>query len=93
MPTKEPKVITISFQKAMAIVAGAILTSIVGTVFTTASVLNSDHFAIINNTEAIGELKVNCVTKDKYELQVEVFNKKMDEMNNGLKEIMNYLKE
>ena len=88
---KSEKIITISFQKAMAILAGAILSSIAGTIVTTATVLNSDHFAIINNAEAIGVLEETCVNKEGYEIQLKHINDKLEDLQGSFKEVMKLL--
>lgn len=46
-PTQSGKIIEISYNKALGIIAGAILTAMVGTAFTVARILNTDHFTII----------------------------------------------
>ena len=63
---KTKKTIEISFNWAVTIFVGAILTGLVGGAFTVGSILNSDHFTLAANVEDTKELKDNYQTLIRY---------------------------
>lgn len=65
----QQKIIEISYWKAVSIVAGAVLVSIVGTAFTIGSTLNSDHFLLARTVDKVDELDQTTVKEDVYEIQ------------------------
>jgi len=54
---KTKKTIEISFNWAVTLFVGAILTGLVGGAFSVGTILNSDHFALAANVEDTQELK------------------------------------
>ena len=54
----------ISAWKAISILAGAVLVSIVGTAFTVANTVNSDHFLTVSNTDRISAIEKTTVRQD-----------------------------
>lgn len=90
MPKKkdcEEKIFTISLQKAMAIIVGAILTSVVGTAFTVGSILNSDHFTTMANAKEIEILTNNKIDRSVYEANQVALKEDITEMMADIKVI------
>lgn len=90
MPKKkdcEEKIFTISLQKALAIVVGAVLTSVVGTAFTVGSILNSDHFTTLANAREIEVLTTNKMDKAVYEANQVALKEDLTEMKTDIKAI------
>lgn len=56
--------IQVSFWKAAATVATAVLVSVVGTAFALAGTLNSDHFLTVSNTDRISAIEKTTVRQD-----------------------------
>ncbi len=54
----------ISAWKAISILAGAVLVSVVGTAFAVAGTLNSDHFLTVSNTDRISAIEETSVRQD-----------------------------
>lgn len=80
------KVLEISFNKAIAILAGAVLTSIVGTAFTVFRILNTDHFVLANTVEDVETLKNTTVNKEVYRAESVALYSKVDTMEKNLTE-------
>lgn len=66
--------------KALAIVGGSILVSIVGTAFAVGSTLNSDHFLTVSNTDRISAIEKTTVRQD-------VLTEQLTPMREDIKEI------
>lgn len=81
---KTQKIIEIGYWKAVSIVSGAILVSIVGTAFSVGTVLNSDHFALVRAVDDISDLKVVKLDKQVYELQYEYIRQQLDEIKKAV---------
>lgn len=54
----------ISAWKAVSILAGSVLVSVVGTAFALAGTLNSDHFLTVSNTDRISAIEKTTVRQD-----------------------------
>ena len=63
---KAKKTIEISFNWAVTVIVGTLLTGLVGGAFTVGSILNSDHFALAATIEDTQELKTNYQTLIRY---------------------------
>lgn len=86
MQEEENKYIKVSFWKALAIVAGAILVSVVGTAFTIANTGVSDHFLLVRAVERIDELEENVIPKDEILIRLDVLNERIRVNNELIKE-------
>lgn len=62
--TNHEQAYQISAWKAISIIGGAVIVSIVGTAFTAFAVINSDHFLLVSNTDRISALELSTVRKD-----------------------------
>jgi len=80
MVNKNEKTITISFQKALAILAGSILTGIVATAFTIISTLNTDHFVLLNATQRIDTIEANYVPRTELEQRLSDICNRLDRL-------------
>ena len=92
MAQKSQKTIETTLNRAIAIVSGAGITGLVGGVFIGISILNSDHFAIINNTNAIERIEKqeiavltkNKLDKEEFNIQIVNLNRQLNTIQLGL---------
>jgi prefoldin subunit 5 len=76
----------ISFWRALAIISGAILVSVVGTAFTTITILNTDHFTIVGLGHRVSALETITVRQD-------VLSEQLSPMRNDISEIKSDIKQ
>ena len=63
--TQENKsIVTVSFNRAVAIIAGAVISGLVGGIFTGVSITRSTAFTVNSHTNAIEVLSSECARKD-----------------------------
>lgn len=83
----EQKIIQVSFWKAATILASAVLVSIVGTAFTVARVINSDHFLLARTVDDVAELKTGKLDVAIYEIQQQQITKDLEEIKRMIREL------
>ena len=82
---KDQKVYQTTLNRAIAIVGGAVLIGLVGGLFAGINILNTDHFVLINNSNAIERIeKQEIVSLDKNKLDKEEFNIQITNLNRQL---------
>lgn len=81
MPESEAKYIQVSFWKALAIVSGSVLVSVVGTAFTIANTGVSDHFLLVRAVERIETLEEETVPKDEILHRLDAINDSIEKNN------------
>ncbi len=64
-PTSSREV-TLNLWAALGIVGAAVLTSVVGTAFTFASIANTDHFLLKSTVDAVEEIRNQYVTREQF---------------------------
>jgi len=74
--------------KALAIVGGAILVSIVGTAFAVGSTLNSDHFLTVSNTDRISAIEKTTVRQDVLTEQLTPMREDIKEIKADIKQLL-----
>ena len=74
--------------KALAIVGGAILVSIVGTAFAVGSTLNSDHFLTVSNTDRISAIEKTTVRQDVLTEQLTPMQEDIKEIKADIKQLL-----
>lgn len=82
----------ISFWKALSVLAGAILVTIVGTAFTVGGILNNDHFITLANARNIEVLQEEKVDQDVYDVQQEAIIKQLETLNETVEEVLKELR-
>jgi hypothetical protein len=88
---KSKKIIQIHLHRAIAIVGGAILTSIVGTVFAMLSILNTDHFTLVAVSQEVKKVPETYVRKDVYKTEYERICERLTLIEQDTKEILKTL--
>lgn len=78
----------ISAWKAISIVGGAILVSVVGTAFAVGTTLNSDHFLTISNTDRISAIEETAVRQDVLTEQLEPIKDDVREIKLDVKQLI-----
>lgn len=76
--TQERHVIEVGFFKALAIISGAILVSIVGTAFALVGTANSDHFALITTTNKVDAIEKNYVSRELMDVKFQEIIRRLD---------------
>lgn len=90
--TQPPKVITLDLNKAVALVATAIITALVGGAFTGYSIAVSDHFRITALAEEVSTLDKDTVKKEQYQANQEEILRRFETVNSELKVIQSDVK-
>jgi hypothetical protein len=90
--TQPPKVITIDLNKAVALVATAIITALVGGAFTGYSIAVSDHFRITALAEEVETLDNGTVKKEQYQANQEEILRRFDQHSADLKVVQSDVK-
>ena len=85
---QDQKVLTVTSQWAVTIVAGAILTGLVGGAFGAFTALNADHFTVSANTEDIEELKTTKEDKATIQLIVKNLEENFQRMDGKLDDLI-----
>ena len=75
----------ISAWKAVSILAGSVLISVVGTAFALAGTLNSDHFLTVSNTDRISAIEKTTVRQDVLFEQLKPMSDDISEMKADIK--------
>lgn len=81
-----PRTVELPFWKALSILSGAVLVSIVGTAFAVGRVLNTDHFLLARAIDDIAVLKEAKVEQKVYEIQQGHILTELQEIKDILKE-------
>lgn len=80
----QTKVIEIPFWKALSVVSGAVLVSIVGTTFTVGTVLNTDHFVLARTVDEVAELKQKKADSALIEYRLNEIDKKLSNLDSKI---------
>jgi hypothetical protein len=96
MVQKSQKTIETTLNKAIAIISGAVLVGVVGGLFAGINILNTDHFVLINNSNAIeriekqeiASLNKNKLDKAEFDLQITNLNTRLDNIQDGLNTLL-----
>ena len=78
----------ISAWKAISILAGAVLVSVVGTAFTVANTVNSDHFLTVSNTDRISAIEETSVRQDVLVEQLTPMRADIAEIKTDIKQLI-----
>lgn len=84
-----PQVFTISLARLAAILAGAIITSIVGTAFTIGGSGISDHFLLVSVRADVDNLKDTTVKQEVYKTDIEYIKSTLTDIRQDLKDLRN----
>ena len=80
----EKKFIQIHIYKALGILAGAVIVSIVSTTFAVVNLLNTDHFTVISLNSTVGAIPTTYVRQDVYIAQQQTIVNKLDTLNSSI---------
>jgi hypothetical protein len=78
----------ISFWRALSIVSGAVLVSVVGTAFTVLNMLNTDHFTLIGLSHRVTALESVSVRQDVLSEQLSSIRTDVSEIQSDVKELL-----
>lgn len=87
--TPDQRVFSISFARLMAIIAGAVITSAIGTAFAISRTSISDHFLLVSVSADVERLNVETVKRDVYNADIQYIKDSITEIKNDIKEIKN----
>jgi Tfp pilus assembly protein PilO len=84
----DEKAYQISAWKALAIICGAVLVSVVGTAFTFISTASSDHFRLERTESRVDALETTTVKQDVIEARLEPIQQDITEIKADIKELL-----
>jgi len=87
------KTVHISFYKAIAILAGAVISAVVGTAFTLANTGVSDHFILVRAVDDIEAVKAIVVPRGEIEPKLQTIEGDIKEIKADVKEINQDIKD
>lgn len=83
----EQHIIQISFWKAVSVISGAVLVTIVGTTFAVARVINSDHFLLARTVDDVSQLKERKLDANIYEIHQQQILDRFDRLETAIREM------